>query len=125
MFPRHRMPLAFTNWSHVRLRHLHPLPQLPLRPGLRLARGQSRTHVRFPRDGRNGDQSSVMITSQNNRFAALPLRYVLCFLFLVSAAVAALTALLPWVPTTGPVHLGSWHRHVTRSLFLRKTSTMW
>src|SRR2546430_6780011 len=91
MFPRRRIALSFTNWSHVR--HLHPLPQLPLRPGLRLARGQSRTHVRFPRDGRNGDQSSVMITSQNNRFAASPLRYVLCFLLLVSAAVAALTAL--------------------------------
>src|SRR2546430_2436181 len=93
MFLRRRIGLSVTKWSHVRLRHLRPVPQLPLRPGLRLARGQSRTHVRFPRDGRNGDQSSVMITSQNNRFAALPLRYVLCFLLLVSAAVAALTAL--------------------------------
>jgi len=34
-----------------------------------------------------------MITNQNNRFAASPLRHVLCLLFLVSAAVAALAAL--------------------------------
>jgi len=35
----------------------------------------------------------MITTNQNNTFAASPLRHVLCFLFLVSAAVAALAAL--------------------------------
>jgi len=34
-----------------------------------------------------------MIINQNNKFAASRLRPVLCFLFLISAAVAALAAL--------------------------------